>query len=93
MNWIFYFKNTICKKDLSLISCFAFLLLACANPTEKETSRQEINNIEALTDDGVWCWFSDPRAIYHRGEKEKIYFGSINTKGGCPNQLERSEVW
>ncbi len=38
-------------------------------------------DLELLVDDGVWCWFSDPRAIYYRGEKEKFYFGFVNTKG------------
>lgn len=36
---------------------------------------------EILSDDGVWCWFSDPRAIYHKGEREQIYFGFINRSG------------
>src|SRR5690554_137830 len=39
------------------------------------------NNVELAAKDAAWCWFSDPRAIYHKGEKEAIYFGYINSKG------------
>ena len=25
------------------------------------------NDINILTPDGAWCWFADPRAIFHKG--------------------------
>lgn len=34
-----------------------------------------------VAQDAAWCWFSDPRAIYHRGKREAIYFGYINSIG------------
>ncbi|MCB0670039.1 MAG: hypothetical protein KDC80_29635, partial [Saprospiraceae bacterium] len=39
------------------------------------------NRTNTLRSDGAWCWFSDPRAIYYKGEKEQIYFGYINSVG------------
>lgn len=36
---------------------------------------------ERVTNDAAWCWFSDPRAVYHKGNYEKIYYGYINSKG------------
>lgn len=36
---------------------------------------------ETVAEDAAWCWFSDPRAIYHKGAKEAVYFGYINMKG------------
>lgn len=36
---------------------------------------------EMIAKDGAWCWFSDPRAVYHKGTKEAIYFAYINSKG------------
>ena len=36
---------------------------------------------ERVTVDAAWCWFSDPRAVYHKGMHEKIYYGYINRKG------------
>lgn len=36
---------------------------------------------DLVVEDAAWCWFSDPRAIYHKGMYEKIYYGYINSKG------------
>ncbi len=37
--------------------------------------------IDTLTQDGAWCWFADPRAIYYEGEKKQTYFSWITTEG------------
>lgn len=43
---------------------------------------QNLNSLSDLVvEDAAWCWFSDPRAIYHKGTKEKVYYGYINSKG------------
>lgn len=34
-----------------------------------------------LTDDGAWCWFSDPRAIYYEGNFQRTYAGWITSTG------------
>jgi hypothetical protein len=31
--------------------------------------------------DAAWCWYSDPRAVYHHGKYEKMYYGYISSKG------------
>lgn len=31
--------------------------------------------------DGAWCWFSDPRAVFHKGLKKRVYYGYINSAG------------
>ena len=36
---------------------------------------------QAVAEDGAWCWFSDPRAVYYKGEQERIYYGYINSRG------------
>lgn len=61
----------------------AQFLFGCVVPSEQETDNgsEAPYNIKTLATDGAWCWFSDPRAIYHLGEKEKIYFGYINSRG------------
>lgn len=35
----------------------------------------------ALTQDGAWCWFADPRSIYHEGDHRKNYTGWVNQDG------------
>lgn len=37
--------------------------------------------IDTLTVDGAWCWFADPRAIYHKGLKEQTYCAWITKDG------------
>ncbi|HYH56584.1 MAG TPA: BNR-4 repeat-containing protein, partial [Anseongella sp.] len=36
---------------------------------------------EKVAEDGAWCWFSDPRAVYYQGKQERIYFSYITSKG------------
>lgn len=53
---------------LILASCLGFFLTGCApEPIAGE-----------LTDDGAWCWFSDPRAIY---DGDRIVTGWVKTDG------------
>ena len=37
--------------------------------------------IDTLDIDGAWCWFADPRALYHKGEKEQTYFSWVTGTG------------
>ncbi len=37
--------------------------------------------IDTLTTDGAWCWFADPRSLYHSGEKEQTYFCWVTREG------------
>ena len=57
------------------------LLLACSVTEEKTIDHSRAIEGELLIQDGAWCWFSDPRAVYHHGAKEQIYFGYINSRG------------
>ena len=35
----------------------------------------------SFTDDGAWCWFSDPRGIYYEGKHKKTYSGWVDSLG------------
>ena len=35
-------------------------------------------NFARLTSDGGWCWFADPRAVFHNGT---LYFGCVRSDG------------
>ena len=39
---------------------------------------QAQTNFATLTTDGGWCWFSDPRALFHNGT---LYFGCVRSDG------------
>jgi hypothetical protein len=31
--------------------------------------------------DGAWCWFGDPRAVYHAGQRKRTYVGWVTRAG------------
>ena len=35
----------------------------------------------SFTDNGAWCWFSDPRAIYYEGKFNRTYAGWVDSVG------------
>ena len=36
---------------------------------------------DILVDDGAWCWFQDPRAVFHDGDHRRTYFGYVTAAG------------
>ena len=74
-------------KSLLSIQVFSIWLLVlltfgcAAYKIGNSKSAESGEGFETVADDGAWCWFSDPRAIYHKGMYEKIYFGHINRQG------------
>jgi rhamnogalacturonyl hydrolase YesR len=57
----------------ALLVPFATLSLLAQGPRSEEYLQ--------LTHDGAWCWFSDPRAVYHRGTEQCFYAGWTSGKG------------
>lgn len=60
-----------------LVAVFSFVLV---NPREtlKAPKGEDLRN---LADDGAWCWFADPRAVFVKGRTEKIYAGWVDNSG------------
>lgn len=44
-------------------------------------SQEKTDRNHTLTDDGVWCWFSDPRAVYYEGDYQRTYLGWVDSRG------------
>lgn len=64
------------KRNIVINMLFCTALLGCAQlklPTE--------SSYQVAAEDAAWCWFADPRAIYHKGEQEKIYYAYISSQG------------
>jgi len=53
---------------VALLFCF----LAATFPVRAQT------NFATLATDGGWCWFSDPRALFHNGT---LFFGCVRSDG------------
>lgn len=66
----------------SLLAQIIFLLAIGTSGCQQSADQTEhIIAIDTLTQDGAWCWFGDPRAVYHKGQKEQTYFGWITSEG------------
>ncbi len=46
-------------------------LLPYSITSAKSSTRDE--GALTFTDDGAWCWFQDPRAVYVKGKRQRIY--------------------
>ena len=72
------------RKSIYLLWLMGALLLQnCSSDSKQDKLKKTaaIGNAETLVDDGAWCWFSDPRAIYYKGQKEQIFYAYINSRG------------
>jgi hypothetical protein len=59
-----------------------FFLYSCGNRKQSENKEvpQSLKGIvQTLSDDGAWCWFSDPRAIYY--SENEIITGWVKKDG------------
>lgn len=67
---------------ITLFSAIAivFSFFACDKTSELESS-QPGETYLSFADDGAWCWFSDPRAIYFNGKHRRTYAGWIDHNG------------
>ncbi|MBQ0787040.1 MAG: BNR-4 repeat-containing protein, partial [Oceanihabitans sp.] len=68
-----------------------FFLILCGNISfgqKNNISHQELNGINANSQDfqsvtfnGIWSWFSDPRAVYYEGKYKRTYTGWVDNYG------------
>jgi len=58
-----------------------FTGLLCGISGYSQTKSPSASTHQIAAKDAAWCWFADPRAVYHKGQEEKIYYGYINSKG------------
>lgn len=71
------------KPFYSIIILTIYIITGCQQPDKPsgQKSSQNKNTAIALTNDGAWCWFSDPRAVYLEGKSGQVVFGYINSGG------------
>ena len=71
-------KKTPIQFSLLMLS----LALGCSSQTQvKEDSLENNERQLTFTNDGAWCWFSDPRAVYHQGKYKRTYSGWVTADG------------
>ncbi len=55
-------------------SCSFFLFITLV-------SAQRAEDYETLSEDGAWCWFSDPRSVYYEGIHTRTYTAFSSSEG------------
>lgn len=46
-----------------------------------QESKLSVDIFETITFNGIWSWFSDPRAVYYKANKERTYIGWVDNYG------------
>lgn len=72
-------KSRVFSAVFISITCLV-IISALAIVISGQPKRPARSYIE-LTPDGAWCWFADPRAVYHEGRHKRIYAGWVNKSG------------
>jgi hypothetical protein len=54
-------------------------LISCTEPKpDTSTKKKSFRN---FTENGAWCWFSDPRAVHYSGKFRRTYAGWVDSSG------------
>ena len=64
-----------------IILVFTFILKGFSQNNITNSYSNENLDFYKFTHNGIWSWFSDPRAVYFEGKHKKIYTGWIDNYG------------
>lgn len=84
-------------KILILLYAYFVLTFSVCNGQASNKSVPKGEAYLSFTNDGAWCWFSDPRAIYFKGQHSRTYAGWVDSSGSIvvgyyDHELKRSET-
>ena len=75
-------------KQIQRIFCLCLLLAGAFVSTQAQPlAAQPGESYPAFTDDGAWCWFSDPRAIFLHGKRKGLLSGWVKQDGTVETAL------
>ena len=64
---------------LKIFAVYSIGIAGCIPPEHPPTASEIATRV--FTDDGAWCWFQDPRAVYHEGVHRRTYTGWMTKDG------------
>lgn len=79
-------SNFINTSILFILGVFLIACNGCKAPEKIEES-EKIRKPEVLSQDGTWCWFSDPRSIYRHNGKAEIVTGWVTKDGSIESAI------
>jgi hypothetical protein len=56
-------------------------LFACVITTVMAQKAPKAELCSTVTNNGAWCWFSDPRAVSFKGQRDRTYVGWVSSTG------------
>lgn len=68
-------------KQVPVFHALIFSLLLITQNTFSQQPAISGSNYTTFTDDGAWCWFSDPRAVFYKDKHERSYVGTVSSQG------------
>jgi len=69
------------RRIIFVISIIIVLTFSAGKQSSRPESAQPGESYLSFAEDGAWCWFSDPRAIYFKGKYRRTYAGWIDHAG------------
>jgi hypothetical protein len=76
-------KTTVLNRFCSVVALVLISWMGVGSSTEQQADREkpEATGWQELASNGAWCWFADPRAVYHEGRLKRTYAGWVNSEG------------
>lgn len=74
-------KLRYCKRIRSFPFLVLLILGSCSSHQPDDSKIAPGESFMSFTDDGAWCWFSDPRAVYYEGKHKRTYSGWVDSTG------------
>jgi hypothetical protein len=68
------------KSNFIVTLLSSMLLISCWRETNPEAAPAG-ESYRSFTEDGAWCWFSDPRAVYYQNKYKRTYAGWVDSLG------------
>jgi len=66
---------------IGLSICLPGFSQAYSKLIENSSKAEKSQKYQTFTENGAWCWFSDPRAVYYEGRYKRTYAGWIDSYG------------
>ena len=97
-------NSKVLKPDLHfLLKVMPFLYVYIASTVSVCSGQSKNKSVPkgeaylSFTVNGAWCWFSDPRAIYFKGQHRRTYAGWVDSSGNIivgfyDHELKRTEI-
>lgn len=69
------------KKSFASLLILMGIVCLFSHHVTAQNSEENNSTVKTFTEDGAWCWFSDPRAVYYEGQHQRTYAAWVDSTG------------